>query len=51
MEGFNNYMQKTAKIASSSRRGIVPRAMEEIFKYIEKCSDRERTFMVRASYL
>lgn len=33
------------------QRGIVPRSMEQIFKYIEKLSNRNSTFMVRASYL
>ena len=33
------------------QRGIVPRSMEEIFKYIETSSNRNTTFMVRASYL
>ena len=33
------------------QRGIVPRSMEQIFKYIEKVSNRNSTFMVRASYL
>lgn len=32
-------------------RGIVPRAMEEIFKYIEHCPNGKTAFMVRASYL
>lgn len=33
------------------QRGIVPRSMEQIFKYIEASSNRNSTFMVRASYL
>jgi kinesin family protein 3/17 len=33
------------------QRGIVPRSMEQIFKYIEAGSNRNSTFMVRASYL
>jgi len=32
MEGFK-YNQ------SDSQRGIIPRAIEEIFKYIQNCSD------------
>lgn len=32
-------------------RGIIPRAIEEIFRYIENCSNEKTTFMVRASYL
>jgi kinesin family protein 3/17 len=32
-------------------RGMVPRAMEEIFKYIENCPNSNTAFMVRASYL
>ena len=32
-------------------RGIIPRSMEEIFKYIENISNSKTTFMVRASYL
>ncbi|EGR29876.1 kinesin motor domain protein, partial [Ichthyophthirius multifiliis] len=33
------------------QRGIIPRSIEEIFKYIETCSNESTTFMVRASYL
>jgi kinesin family protein 3/17 len=33
------------------QRGIVPRSMEQIFKYIEASANRNTTFMVRASYL
>lgn len=33
------------------QRGIVPRSVEQIFKYIEASSNRNTTFMVRASYL
>jgi hypothetical protein len=32
-------------------RGMVPRAMEEVFKYIENCPNSNTAFMVRASYL
>ncbi|KRX02482.1 P-loop containing nucleoside triphosphate hydrolase [Pseudocohnilembus persalinus] len=32
-------------------RGIIPRAIEEIFKFIENSSSEQTTFMVRASYL
>ena len=44
MEGFKYN-------GSDPQRGIVPRSMEEIFKYIESASNRRKTFMVRASYL
>jgi kinesin family protein 3/17 len=44
MEGFK-YQQ------SDPQRGIIPRAMEEIFKYIEHKANQQSTFMVRASYL
>lgn len=33
------------------QRGIIPRAIEEIFKYISNCSNESTTFMVRVSYL
>ena len=33
------------------QRGIIPRSMEEIFKFIENASNSQTTFMVRASYL
>lgn len=34
------------------QRGIIPRSIEEIFKYIENCSNESQTqFIVRASYL
>ncbi|KAL4507004.1 hypothetical protein ABPG72_001425 [Tetrahymena utriculariae] len=33
------------------QRGIIPRSIEEIFKYIENCSNESTQFMVRASYL
>lgn len=44
MEGFkyNNH---------DPQRGIIPRCIEEIFKYIQNCSDSKTTFMVRTSYL
>jgi len=44
MEGFKFNSQDT-------QRGIVPRSMEEIFKYIENVSNSRTTFMVRVSYL
>jgi len=45
MEGFKFNGQ-------DPQRGIVPRSMEEIFKYIENLSSNSRTtFMVRVSYL
>eukprot|EP01017_Pseudomicrothorax_dubius_P028930 TRINITY_DN347_c0_g1_i4.p1 TRINITY_DN347_c0_g1~~TRINITY_DN347_c0_g1_i4.p1 ORF type:complete len:838 (-),score=267.99 TRINITY_DN347_c0_g1_i4:252-2765(-) len=33
------------------QRGIIPRAMEDIFQYIENFSNERARFMVRASYL
>lgn len=44
MEGFRYNSQ-------DPNRGIIPRSMEEIFKYIENSSNARTTFMVRASYL
>lgn len=44
MEGFT-YSQ------SDPKRGIVPRCIEDIFRYIEQSSNEESKFMVRASYL
>ena len=44
MEGFKYN-------AGDPQRGIVPRSMEEIFKYIQMQSNNNTTFMVRASYL
>ena len=44
MEGFRYSSQ-------DPNRGIIPRSMEEIFKYIENSSNSRTTFMVRASYL
>lgn len=44
MEGFRYNSQ-------DPNRGIIPRSMEEIFKYIENSSNAKTTFMVRASYL
>jgi hypothetical protein len=44
MEGFKYN-------SSDPQRGIVPRANEEIFKYIEQSKNANSTFMVRASYL
>ena len=32
-------------------RGIIPRSMEDIFKYIQNVSNSKTTFMVRVSYL
>lgn len=32
-------------------RGIIPRSVDEIFKFIQESSDKMSTFMVRASYL
>lgn len=44
MEGF--------KYNSRDRqRGIIPRAIQEIFNHIESCPAQQTTFMVRASYL
>ena len=44
MEGFKYN-------GSDPSRGIVPRSMEEIFHYIQMQSNKNFTFMVRASYL
>ena len=44
MEGFKYNKQDPS-------RGMVPRSMEEIFRYIENVSNSKTTFMVRASYL
>jgi len=44
MEGFSNSL-------NDPNKGIIPRSMEEIFKYIENSSNKSKTFMVRASYL
>ncbi|KAL4460357.1 hypothetical protein ABPG74_000108 [Tetrahymena malaccensis] len=44
MEGF--YMHHT-----DPNIGIIPRAMNEIFEFIENCQDSDINFMVRCSYL
>jgi len=44
MEGFKYN-------AGDPQRGIVPRSMEEIFRFIQMQSNQNTTFMVRASYL
>lgn len=44
MEGFKYN-------GNDPQRGIVPRAMEEIFRYIQMQQNQNTTFMVRASYL
>ena len=44
MEGFSHGL-------NDPQKGIIPRSMEEIFKYIENSSNKSKTFMVRASYL
>ena len=44
MEGFKFNI-------NDPQRGIIPRSMEEIFKFIENSSNSQTTFMVRASYL
>jgi|LauGreDrversion4_2_1035121.scaffolds.fasta_scaffold582194_1 hypothetical protein len=44
MEGFKYS-------AGDPQRGIVPRSMEEIFRFIQMQSSQNTTFMVRASYL
>eukprot|EP01012_Entosiphon_sulcatum_P032615 TRINITY_DN4145_c0_g1_i1.p1 TRINITY_DN4145_c0_g1~~TRINITY_DN4145_c0_g1_i1.p1 ORF type:complete len:754 (+),score=146.21 TRINITY_DN4145_c0_g1_i1:324-2585(+) len=41
MEGFTN----------AEQRGIIPRATEEIFNYIQHCGHKQTKFLVRASYL
>lgn len=44
MEGFSTSL-------NDPNKGIIPRSIEEIFKYIENTSNKSKTFMVRASYL
>jgi len=44
MEGFKYHQ-------NDPQRGIIPRAMEEIFRYIQNGANKHSTFMVRASYL
>lgn len=44
MEGFSSGL-------NDPQKGIIPRSMEEIFRYIESSSNKSKTFMVRASYL
>ncbi len=41
MEGFTN----------DKERGIIPRATEDIFNYIQNCGNPKTKFLVRASYL
>ena len=41
MEGFT----------SDDQRGIIPRATEEVFSYIQSCRQKKMKFLVRASYL
>ena len=44
MEGFSSGL-------NDPQKGIIPRSMEEIYRYIESSSNKSKTFMVRASYL
>lgn len=44
MEGFRYNMH-------DAERGIIPRAVEDIFSHIKNCDNEEITFMVRASYI
>ena len=44
MEGFKYNV-------GDPQRGIIPRSMEEIFKFIQMQSSKNTTFMVRVSYL
>jgi kinesin family protein 3/17 len=44
MEGFKYNLH-------DDERGIIPRAIEDIFRYIQGCEDEETKFMVRASYI
>jgi len=44
MEGFKYNV-------GDPQRGIIPRSMEEIFKFIQMQSSKNSTFMVRVSYL
>jgi hypothetical protein len=41
MEGFTSVEQ----------RGIIPRAIEEVFAYIDSCKQKSMKFLVRASYM
>ena len=44
MEGFSyNYL--------SPKKGLIPRAIKNIFKYIENNSDFDTTFIIRVTYL
>ena len=45
MEGFNNEMN------SVEARGIIPRAIEQIFGHIQRNISPRMRFLVRASYL
>eukprot|EP00743_Colponemidia_sp_Colp-15_P008644 GILK01009407.1.p1 GENE.GILK01009407.1~~GILK01009407.1.p1 ORF type:complete len:1148 (+),score=247.81 GILK01009407.1:126-3569(+) len=49
--GKTHTMEGFTFTSTDEARGITPRAMEEIFKYIENCSNPHSRFLVRASYL
>mmetsp|Transcript_3747 Transcript_3747/g.5684 ORF Transcript_3747/g.5684 Transcript_3747/m.5684 type:complete len:1075 (+) Transcript_3747:68-3292(+) len=46
MEGDQSHRGRT-----DEQRGIIPRSIEDIFKYIETCQNPRMKFLVRASYL
>lgn len=48
MEGFNAQAQR---VNSQATRGIIPRAIEQIFRHIQSSVSPRMRFLVRASYL
>ena len=38
-------------LTSGPKRGIIPRTIEDVFKFIRECKDRSSRFLVRGSYL
>ena len=49
--GKTHTMEGFSYSGNDPERGIVPRAMEEIFRFIQNKSNPKSTFMVRTSYL
>lgn len=49
--GKTHTMEGFSYSGADPERGIVPRAMEEIFRFIQNKSNPKSTFMVRTSYL
>lgn len=46
------YTMEGTKLSShDEKRGIIPRTIDDIFNYIQSCSNSSTKFMVRASYL